>query len=70
MRQLPVCASTDAMLSRLHPDSWAGYFVGTIGCGFVKTDYRSYSKGKLEFEFNLSELLPVNCKFFRCSIPI
>jgi len=24
---------------------------------------------KLELEFNLSEILPVNCKFIRCSTP-
>jgi len=32
-------------------------------------DYQLYSKSKLELEFNLSEILPVNCKFVRCSTP-
>jgi len=26
-----------------------------------------YSQGKLELESNLGEILPVNCKFIRCS---
>jgi len=29
---------------------------------------RPYSKSKLELESNLSEILPVNCKFIHCSI--
>jgi len=28
-----------------------------------------YSKSKLELEFNLSEISPVNCKFIRCITP-
>jgi len=31
-------------------------------------DLQSYSKSKLEFEFNSSEILLVNCKFIRDSL--
>jgi len=34
----------------------------------VVTHLQPYSKSKLELEFNLDEILPVNCKFIPYSI--
>jgi len=41
----------------------------TIYMSKIETNSRSYSKSKLELKFNLSEILPANCKFIRGSTP-
>jgi len=38
--------------------------------GYVAINLRSYSKSKLELKSNLSEILPVNCKFICDSNPL